>query len=162
MPQCTHVNSHHDLALSRPVRCGGLWETTNAPQSGTGQIDPAATTSSRSSQSSSIGFILITRCVLPLLLRTRHRWEYSRYFPQFLQDRTLSAALRCETDMPSAGFADTDSGSPGCIENASFHSSKSSSEGILIGHYLAGNKSTMRIPGTTAAYWVKRAAGRME
>jgi hypothetical protein len=38
----------------RPVRSGGLQEITNAPQSGTGQIDPAATTSSRSSQSSSI------------------------------------------------------------------------------------------------------------
>ena len=54
VPQRGQVNSHQGLGLSRPARSGGLYATTNALQLGTGQIDPAATTSSRSSKPSSI------------------------------------------------------------------------------------------------------------
>jgi hypothetical protein len=97
IPQRGHVNSHHDLALSRPVRSGALKEITNAPQSGTGQIDPAATTFR--ADPSHLAWDLPPRCVLSLLLTTRDRTKYSLIGPQFLHNKALSAAIHCETDI---------------------------------------------------------------
>jgi len=97
IPQRGHVNSHHDLALSRPVRSGALKEITNAPQSELGKS--TLPQPPHRADPSHLAWDLPPRCVLSLLLTTRDRTKYSLIGPQFSDSEALSAAIHCETDI---------------------------------------------------------------